>query len=90
MINGRNLPLEGLKVVELATDVAAPTAGRMLCAYGAEVIKVEGLTGDNHRRCGEFEMVVCEDDKNPLFTVQNSGKRLVSIDLISEGGIEAM
>ena len=90
MINGRNLPLEGLKVVELATVVAAPTAGRMLCAYGAEVIKVEGLTGDNHRRCGEFEMVVCEDDKNPLFTVQNSGKRLVSIDLKSEGGIEAM
>ena len=27
--------------MELATVVAAPTAGRMLCAYGAEVIKVE-------------------------------------------------
>ena len=33
------------------------------------------------RRAGEFEMVVCEDDKNPLFTIQNSGKRLTSIDL---------
>ena len=34
------LPLEGIRVVELATVVAAPTASRMLCAYGAEVIKV--------------------------------------------------
>ncbi len=84
------LPLSGVKVVELATVVAAPTAGRMLCAYGAEVIKVEGLTGDNHRRCGEFEMVVCEDYKNPLFTIQNSGKRLTSINLKSPEGLEAM
>lgn len=90
MSNTKKLPLEGIKVVELATVVAAPTAGRMLCAYGAEVIKVEGLSGDNHRRCGEFEMTVCEDYKNPLFTIQNSGKRLVSIDLKSEGGLEAM
>ncbi len=89
-MNKKNMPLEGLKVVELATVVAAPTTGRMLCAYGAEVIKVEGLSGDNHRRCGEFEMVVCEDGKNPLFTVQNSGKRFVSINLKSEDGIEAM
>ena len=35
------LPLSGLKVVELAIVVAAPTAGRMLAAYGAEVIKIE-------------------------------------------------
>lgn len=76
-----NLPLSGIKVVELATVVAAPTAGRMLCAYGAEVIKVETLIGDEMRRAGEFEMVVCEDHKNPLFTIQNSGKTLTSINL---------
>ena len=77
----KKMPLEGIRVVELATVVAAPTASRVLCAFGAEVIKVETKIGDEMRRAGEFEMVVCEDDKNPLFTIQNSGKRLTSIDL---------
>ena len=71
MNTDKMLPLEGIKVVELATVVAAPTAGRMLCAYGAEVIKVENLIGDDLRRAGEFERVVCEDYKNPIFTIQN-------------------
>lgn len=83
------MPLQGVKVVELATVVAAPTTSRMLCAYGAEVIKVETMIGDEMRRAGEFEMVVCEDDKNPLFTIQNSGKKLTAINLKTAAGKEA-
>ena len=82
----KKMPLEGIRVVELATVVAAPTASRVLCAFGAEVIKVETKIGDEMRRAGEFEMVMCEDDKNPLFTIQNSGKRLTSIDLKNPDG----
>ena len=82
----KKMPLEGIRVVELATVVAAPTASRVLCAFGAEVIKVETKIGDEMRRAGEFEMVVCEDDKNPLFTIQNSGKLLTSIDLKNPDG----
>lgn len=85
----QTMPLEGIRVVELATVVAAPTAGRMLCAYGAEVIKVETAIGDEMRRAGEFEQVICEDYKNPLFTIQNSGKRLTSVNLKSPEGKEA-
>ncbi len=81
-----NMPLQGVRVVELATVVAAPTAGRMLCAYGAEVIKVESSIGDEMRRAGEFENVICEDYKNPLFTIQNSGKTLTSINLKAPDG----
>ena len=33
--------LEGLKVIEMATYVAAPAAGAMLRDWGAEVIKLE-------------------------------------------------
>ena len=37
--------LEGLKVIEMSTYVAAPGAGGMLRDWGAEVIKVEPLSG---------------------------------------------
>ena len=86
----KKMPLEGIRVVELATVVAAPTASRVLCAFGAEVIKVETKIGDEMRRAGEFEMVVCEDDKNPLFTIQNSGKKLTAINLKTAAGKEAL
>jgi crotonobetainyl-CoA:carnitine CoA-transferase CaiB-like acyl-CoA transferase len=89
MTQDMSLPLEGVRVIELATVVAAPTAGRMLCAYGAEVIKVETAIGDEMRRAGEFEMVPCGDDGNPLFTIQNSGKTLTSINLKAPEGKEA-
>ena len=35
--------LDGLKVLELAEGVAGPYCGRLLAAFGAEVIKVERL-----------------------------------------------
>lgn len=49
--NGSQPVLDGIRVVELAGYIAAPTAGRILAAHGAEVIKVErpGL-GDEVRR----------------------------------------
>lgn len=39
-------PLEGVKVVELATFIAAPCCARFLADLGAEVIKVEAPAGD--------------------------------------------
>lgn len=90
MTENIKMPLEGIKVIELATVVAAPTAGRMLSAYGAEVIKIESLAGDDYRVAGNFERVVCEDYKNPLFTIQNSGKKLTSINLKHPDGKAAM
>ena len=41
--------LEGVRVVDLSTYIAAPSCGRILASYGAEVIKVESPKGDDLR-----------------------------------------
>ena len=80
------LPLEGVKVVEMATVVAAPTTARMLCAYGAEVIKVETVSGDVMRLSGTHEFTPYEDDCNPLFTIHNSNKKFISVNIKTDEG----
>ena len=39
-------PLQGVRVVELGAWVAGPAAGAVLADWGADVIKVEPVTGD--------------------------------------------
>ena len=90
MEKNMNMPLAGVRVVELATVVAAPTTSRMLCAYGAEVVKVETLYGDEMRRAGKTELTPYEDYKNPLFTVHTSNKRLTSINFKDPEGKAAL
>jgi len=40
-----NLPLNGIKVIELSNYVAAPSASRLLVDLDAEVIKIEAHGG---------------------------------------------
>ncbi|MEJ6005991.1 CaiB/BaiF CoA-transferase family protein [Paucibacter sp. AS339] len=44
------LPLTGLRVIEFTHMVMGPTCGMVLADLGAEVIKVEPLSGDNTRQ----------------------------------------
>jgi crotonobetainyl-CoA:carnitine CoA-transferase CaiB-like acyl-CoA transferase len=46
----RELPLHGVRVVEMTHMVMGPTCGMVLADLGAEVIKVEPLEGDSTRR----------------------------------------
>lgn len=48
-------PLDGLFVVEIATVIMGPFAGRQLAKLGANVVKVEAPAGDVVRRSGRFE-----------------------------------
>ena len=43
-------PLEGIRVVELSTMLAASMTGRILAEWGADIIKVETLNGDAWRK----------------------------------------
>ncbi|MDY4960088.1 MAG: CoA transferase, partial [Lentihominibacter sp.] len=82
----KKMPLEGIKVVELDNFVASPTAAQLLCTYGAEVIKVETLDGDVMRLAGGHQIAPYEDDCNPLFTIHNSNKKLISLSYKTEEG----
>ena len=46
--------LEGLRVVEIAGDIAGPYCTKLLVDLGADVTKIEPPTGDPLRRWGPF------------------------------------
>jgi len=75
-------PLTGVRVVEIGSMYAAPTAGRMLRDFGADVVKVEDpSTGDFARQW--------QPAHNGLaigFARLNAGKRSVGVDLRTEEG----
>jgi crotonobetainyl-CoA:carnitine CoA-transferase CaiB-like acyl-CoA transferase len=74
-------PLEGLKVVELGMQVAAPSACRILADWGADVIKLEGVDkGDSFRDWTRGMSMPVEEDFDPCFDNLNANKRAVSIN----------
>lgn len=81
MENGAG-PLTGVRVLELGNMYAAPTAGRMLRDFGADVIKVEDPTvGDTARQWQPQH-----EGLSIGFTRLNSGKRSVAVDLRTDEG----
>jgi crotonobetainyl-CoA:carnitine CoA-transferase CaiB-like acyl-CoA transferase len=75
-------PLAGVTVLELGTMYAAPTCGRMLRDFGAEVIKVEDpLHGDYARQWTPMKA-----GQSLGFARLNAGKRSVGIDLRTDSG----
>jgi len=75
-------PLAGVRVLELGNYIAAPTAGRMLADFGAEVIKVERpVTGDELRNWRLYA-----GDTSMLYRTINRNKKSIALDLRSERG----
>jgi crotonobetainyl-CoA:carnitine CoA-transferase CaiB-like acyl-CoA transferase len=72
------LPLAGVRVVEIATIIAAPMAASCLADMGADVVKVEQIGGDPYRGL-----------LSGLGSARvNAGKRSISVDLKSPAGRE--
>jgi crotonobetainyl-CoA:carnitine CoA-transferase CaiB-like acyl-CoA transferase len=76
-------PLEGLRVLDLGTRIAAPFCAGLLGEQGAEVIKIEQPgTGDFMREIGPFT-----DDGYSLFwAVEGRGRKSVTLNLRTEEG----
>lgn len=79
--------LQGLKVVEMATWVAGPSAAAVLADWGAEVIKVESPVGDATRI---YYPDTAESPGNPIFTNENRGKKGVVLDIARLEGRHAL
>ena len=86
MPDEHQFPLSGIRVLELGNYIAAPTTGRMLADFGAEVIKVERpATGDELRNWRLYEGTT-----SMLFRTINRNKKSVVLDLRSDEGREAV
>jgi crotonobetainyl-CoA:carnitine CoA-transferase CaiB-like acyl-CoA transferase len=77
-------PLAGVRVIELGSMYAAPTAGRMLRDFGADVIKVEDPTHGDFAR----QWQPAHEGLAIGFSRLNSGKRSVGIDMRRPEGRE--
>lgn len=83
-------PLEGVKVVELATYAAAPAALRLLADWGATVYKVEDFNGDPYRRQAPVFNIPLMDDENVSWDMTSLNKNFLSINLKHPKGMEAL
>ena len=79
-------PLDGVRVLELGNYIAAPTAGRLLADFGAEVIKVERPgTGDELRNWR-----LHKGTTSMLYRTLNRNKKSVVLDLRTDAGRKAV
>jgi CoA:oxalate CoA-transferase len=79
------LPLSGVRVVDLSRMVSGPLCGRILADLGADVVKVESPEGDRTRTVPPFV-----DGVSPYFAQMNAAKRSVCVDLKAPGAAEVL
>ena len=77
-------PMVGVKVVEMGVWIAGPAAGGVLADWGADVVKIEPPAGDPART---FQQMLGGDmPTNPVFELDNRGKRSIVLDLGTDEG----
>src|SRR5262245_58602905 len=81
----RPAPLAGVRVLDIATFLAAPFAGTVLADFGAEVIKVEQpKVGDPLRRFG----TPTEASDSLVWLSEARNKKSLTLDLRTPRGAE--
>jgi len=75
-----SLPQADLRVVEIASDVAGEMTGRLLAQMGADVLKVEPVTGSPTRAIGPFAGDEQGPNRSLTFWYYNASKQSVSLE----------
>ncbi len=84
-------PLEGIRVVEIASYVAAPACGALLADLGADVIKVEVPWGEVYRHSQpRFAGYDSDFAGAPHFHMDNRGKRSLVLDLALPQAVDVL
>ena len=79
--------LKGMKVIDMASFVAGPTCAKILAEYGADVIRIEALVGDDKTRdLGKNAMGIKNGDL-PLYDLVNGNKKQLALDTRRPEGI---
>jgi formyl-CoA transferase len=87
--NAGTLPLQGLRVLDLASFIAGPVATTVMGDYGAEVIKIEPPgEGDPQRKLGQAHSIP-QHPVNFCWHLVNRNKRAIVLDLKTGGGRKA-
>jgi crotonobetainyl-CoA:carnitine CoA-transferase CaiB-like acyl-CoA transferase len=75
--------LAGVRVVDCGDFVASSFAAKQLADLGAEVVKVEPLSGDTARSRGPYPGGVPDENRSGLYLYLNTNKRGIALDLES-------
>lgn len=80
------LPLEGLKIVDISTMLAAPWVSTHLADFGADVLKIEHpVFGDHARKYG-----VQKDGKSVFWKSLNRNKKSITLNFSKPEGQELL
>ena len=80
-------PLEGLRVLDLGTRIAAPFCAGLLGEMGAEVVKIEQPgRGDFMREIGPFMETDGGESYSLFWAVEGRGRKSITLDLRRDEG----
>lgn len=82
----RKGPLDGVRIVDLTAVVLGPLATQILGDYGADIVKVEPLTGDVIRYNG----LSVNRGMSSVFIGTNRNKQSIALDLKHEDGVRTL
>ena len=76
------MPLKGVRILDMSSVVVGPYATQFLADFGAEVTKIEAPSGDILRRLGGKSK---SGELSPKFIALNRNKKSLAIDLKTPG-----